>query len=49
MQELLPCLLTKLEAMIGTLTRQGFGPLQEDYLQAWLHTDQQVGSNICRA
>lgn len=42
MQELLACVLTQLEAMTGTLAGHGFGPLQEDYLQAWLHTNQQV-------
>ena len=42
MQELLACVLTQLEAMTGTLASHGFGPLQEDYLQAWLHTNQQV-------
>lgn len=41
-QELLACLLTKLEAMLSTLASQGFDPLQEAYMQAWLHTNQQV-------
>ena len=42
MQELLACLLNKLEAMVGVLTKHGFEPLQEAYLQAWLHSNQQV-------
>ena len=42
MQELLACILTNLEALLSTLTAQGFGPLQEAYLHAWLHTNQKV-------
>lgn len=42
MQELLACILTNLETLLSTLTAQGFGPLQEAYLDAWLHTNQKV-------
>lgn len=41
-EELLACILTNLEALLSTLTAQGFGPLQEAYLHAWLHTNQKV-------
>lgn len=42
MQELLACILINLQRLLSTLTAQGFGPLQEAYLQAWLHTNQKV-------
>lgn len=42
LQELLACILDKLQGLLVTLSAQGFGPLQEAYLQAWLHTNQQV-------
>jgi len=42
MQELLARILTNLEMLLSTLTAQGFGPLQEAYLHAWLHTNQKV-------
>ena len=42
MQELLACILTNLEGLLQTLTTEGFKPLEQDYLEAWLHTNQQV-------
>lgn len=32
----------QLEAMLDVLAAQGFAPLQAAYLEAWLHTGQQV-------
>ena len=31
-----------MEGLLVTLVADGFAPLQQSYLQAWLHTDQQV-------
>lgn len=42
MQELLACILQRLQGLLETLVADGFGPLQEAYLHAWLHTNQQV-------
>ncbi|KAL0042345.1 hypothetical protein WJX77_009698 [Trebouxia sp. C0004] len=41
-EELLASILTNIQGLLSTLTAQGFDPLQEEYLQAWLHTDQKV-------
>ena len=41
-QELLASILHKLQGMLATLVANGFAPLQQAYLQAWLHTNQQV-------
>ena len=32
----------QLEAMLDVLAAQGFAPLQAAYLEAWLHSGQQV-------
>ena len=47
MQELLASLLTNLDEMLSTLTTQGFKPLEDLYLQAWLHTGQQARAKLC--
>ena len=44
-QELLACILTNLEGLLHTLTVEGFKPMEQDYLEAWLHTNQQVLSS----
>lgn len=51
LQELLACILQKLQGLLDTLVADGFAPLQRGYLQAWLHTNQQVSltlsMNLC--
>ena len=42
LQELLACILQRLQSLLETLVADGFAPLQQAYLQAWLHTNQQV-------
>ncbi len=39
---LLADIVTGLEDMLGVLTTDGFGPLQQAYTDNWLHTGQQV-------
>lgn len=41
-EELLACILHRLQGLLGKLAADGFAPLQQAYLQAWLHTNQQV-------
>ena len=41
-QALLAGIMGQLEAMLDVLAAQGFAPLQAAYLEAWLHTGQQV-------
>ncbi|KAL3163002.1 hypothetical protein ABBQ32_009434 [Trebouxia sp. C0010 RCD-2024] len=41
-EELLACILDKLQGLLATLVATGFAPLQQAYLQAWLHSNQQV-------
>lgn len=43
-QLLLADTLARLERFMGTLQRQGFEPMAAAYTAAWLHSDQQVGS-----
>ena len=33
-----------LEAHVRVLCEQGFGPLERDYTDSWLHTGQEVGA-----
>lgn len=42
LQELLACILYELQGLLATLVANGFAPLQQAYLQAWLHSNQQV-------
>lgn len=44
-QALLASVLNRLEGLLDTLLREGFAPLQAAYLDAWLHTGQQVYCN----
>ena len=46
LQALLAGILNQLEALLDTLLRDGFQPLQAAYLRAWLHTGQQVLHNV---
>ena len=46
LQVLLAGMLNQLEALLDTLLRDGFQPLQAAYLGAWLHTGQQVPSAV---
>lgn len=41
-EELLACILYELQGLLATLVANGFAPLQQAYLQAWLHSNQQV-------
>ena len=49
MQALLPAILNNLERMLDVLVRDGFGPLESAYLDAWLHTGQQVQASPLQA
>lgn len=49
MQALLPAILNNLERMLDVLVRDGFGPLESAYLDAWLHSGQQVQASPLRA
>ena len=49
MQALLPAILNNLERMLNVLVRDGFGPLESAYLDAWLHSGQQVQASPLRA
>ena len=42
LQALLAGIMGQLEAMLDVLAAQGFEPLQAAYLDAWLHSGQQV-------
>lgn len=42
-EELLAEVMTRLEPMLELLSREGFGPFEGDYLDAWLHSGQRVG------
>ena len=46
LQELLACILQRLQDLLETLVADGFAPLQQAYLQAWLHTNQQVSPTL---
>lgn len=41
-ERLLACVLSRLEELLGTFTRQGFGPLEASYYGRWLHSGQKV-------
>lgn len=41
-QALLAGILNNLESMLEVLVQDGFAPLESAYLQAWLHSGQQV-------
>ena len=45
LQELLACILERLEGLLAVLVADGFAPLQQAYLETWLHTNQQVSKH----
>lgn len=34
--------MSRLEPMLGVLCQEGFGPLEGEYYEAWLHSGQEV-------